>query len=158
MATEDQNLGLARYGIRCGASSQCNLGVSVFHEVLIECRHVRIGCFRRLCPRLLSFKEPRDHRKTKTSAHCQSSSLHRFLLRRDLSSLIPQRHCRIYICGPSAGWPILFEPRLLNRVAPPFPRSWRKGRLWPRARPPILSRLRAVQCDPISTIPFIPVA
>ena len=31
------------------------------------------------------------------------------------------------------GWPILFESRLLKRL-PPFPRSWREGGPWPRAR------------------------
>src|SRR6185437_4417340 len=49
MAPEDQNFGIARYGIWRGASSQGDLGISVCHEVLIYWRHARIGCFVCLC-------------------------------------------------------------------------------------------------------------
>jgi hypothetical protein len=60
MAPEDQNFCIARYGIRCRASSQGNLGISVGYEVLIEWRHTRIGCFGSLCLPLLDSNDPWD--------------------------------------------------------------------------------------------------
>src|ERR1700758_3716812 len=109
MAPEDQNLCISRDSSRPRASRQGNFGVPVRRQVLIEWRHGRIGCCRRLCLRLLHCREPQDQSEIYIRYHRQSSSVHPF-------PPLSWNRCRFTTCSFDIRRPPLPDCRGARRV------------------------------------------